>query len=80
MLGGTWRWTSFRGGLKCGAGGLFRDALYLVRPDGYIAFAAGGGSAAELASYLDARRLKPFAALGQPEHPVVPPQPQAVPL
>lgn len=62
------------------SGGLSRNALYLVRPDGYVAFAAADGSAAKLAGYLDARRLSPFAALGEPEHPAVPAQPQAVPL
>ena len=35
---------------------LQRDALYLVRPDGYLALAAAGdGAAAALTAYLDAR-------------------------
>ena len=39
--------------------GLRRDALYLVRPDGYIALADSAGSAKALAAYLDVRELKP---------------------
>jgi hypothetical protein len=39
--------------------GLQRDAVYLVRPDGYVALAESRSSAAALASYLDARKLKP---------------------
>ena len=38
--------------------GLERDALYLVRPDGYIAFASQVQSAEALDQYLDRRRLK----------------------
>jgi hypothetical protein len=34
------------------------NALYLVRPDGYVALVDPRGSAARLASYLDARHLK----------------------
>jgi hypothetical protein len=34
--------------------GLRRDALYLVRPDGYVALASSEQSVARLASYLDA--------------------------
>jgi 2-polyprenyl-6-methoxyphenol hydroxylase-like FAD-dependent oxidoreductase len=37
--------------------GLRRDALYLVRPDGYVAFADPRGGATTLLSYLDARGL-----------------------
>ena len=37
--------------------GLRRDAVYLVRPDGYVATAASGRSAEKVASYLDARKL-----------------------
>jgi hypothetical protein len=37
--------------------GLRRDALYLVRPDGYVAVANPEGSATALASYFDARKL-----------------------
>ena len=38
--------------------GLKRDAVYLVRPDGYVGLADTGGEAAVLAAYLDARGLK----------------------
>lgn len=33
--------------------GLQRDAVYLVRPDGYVALANPAGDAATVASYLD---------------------------
>jgi len=39
--------------------GLQRNAAYLVRPDGYVALADAEGSAATVASYLDARQLLP---------------------
>src|SRR5262249_49129696 len=38
--------------------GVRRNALYLVRPDGYVALATANQSAAELASYLDAYSLR----------------------
>ena len=38
---------------------LRRNAVYLVRPDGYVALADVTGSAAKLAAYLDARQLLP---------------------
>ena len=38
--------------------GLRRDALYLVRPDGYVALAAGDQPAASLGHYLDARGIR----------------------
>ena len=41
------------------AAGLRRDAVYLVRPDGYVARADPDGRATAIASYLDARRLAP---------------------
>ncbi len=41
--------------------GLARNALYLVRPDGYVALADGSASAATLESYLDTRSLRPLA-------------------
>jgi 2-polyprenyl-6-methoxyphenol hydroxylase-like FAD-dependent oxidoreductase len=44
---------------KVGRAGLRRNAVYLVRPDGYVALAAPDGDAAAIASYLDARRLVP---------------------
>jgi glycine/D-amino acid oxidase-like deaminating enzyme len=37
--------------------GLQRDALYLVRPDGYVAFAHPSGGAMAMTDYLDARKL-----------------------
>lgn len=37
--------------------GLARDAVYLIRPDGYVALAEETGSASAVASYLDARRI-----------------------
>ena len=38
--------------------GLRRNAVYLVRPDGYVALADPEGRAAAVASYLDARKIK----------------------
>jgi hypothetical protein len=37
--------------------GIIRDAMYLIRPDGYIALAGSPGSGGALAAYLDARQL-----------------------
>jgi hypothetical protein len=37
--------------------GLQRNAVYLIRPDGYVAFADAGGGVAAMISYLDARKL-----------------------
>ena len=37
--------------------GLQRNAVYLVRPDGYVALADPDGNAAVLTSYLDMRKL-----------------------
>jgi len=37
--------------------GLRRNAVYLVRPDGYVALADPRGGATALASFLDARGL-----------------------
>ena len=42
---------------EMGRAGLQRNAVYLVRPDGYVALADPEGSAAALTSYLDARKL-----------------------
>jgi hypothetical protein len=39
--------------------GLARDAVYLVRPDGYVALADPDASASRLEAYLDARRVRP---------------------
>lgn len=37
--------------------GLLRNAIYLVRPDGYVALAAANCAVTALTSYLDARKL-----------------------
>ena len=47
----AWRLAMRRAGLR-------RNALYLVRPDGYIALAAPVPSATSLTSYLDARGIR----------------------
>jgi 2-polyprenyl-6-methoxyphenol hydroxylase-like FAD-dependent oxidoreductase len=46
----AWSEDAGRAGLKC-------DALYLVRPDGYVALVDARGSAARLEAYLDTRAL-----------------------
>ena len=43
----------FEWGKEARAKGLSRDALYLVRPDGYVGYADGGADAAPLLTYLD---------------------------
>jgi hypothetical protein len=48
----TWRAPMRRIGLR-------RDAIYLVRPDGYIALADSAASAQGLIAFLDARKLRP---------------------
>jgi 2-polyprenyl-6-methoxyphenol hydroxylase-like FAD-dependent oxidoreductase len=48
----AWRTSMRRTGLR-------RDAVYLVRPDGYIALADSAGSAKALTAYLDVRKLRP---------------------
>jgi hypothetical protein len=45
--------------LEMGRAGLRRNAVYLVRPDGYVALADPEGGAARITSYLDARKLTP---------------------
>ena len=45
--------------------GLRRNAVYLVRPDGYVALADPDDSAARLEAYLDARGLRPGAGARQ---------------
>jgi len=42
---------------KMAAAGLRRDALYLIRPDGYVAWAAAATDLDQLRSYLDRNRL-----------------------
>jgi hypothetical protein len=39
--------------------GLLRDAVYLVRPDGYVALADPHAGATAVTSYLDARKIVP---------------------
>jgi 2-polyprenyl-6-methoxyphenol hydroxylase-like FAD-dependent oxidoreductase len=39
--------------------GLQRNAVYLVRPDGYVALADSEGGASAVTSYVDARKLAP---------------------
>lgn len=43
----------------CGAAGLARDAVYLVRPDGHVALAEPGGDPAALHAYCAARGIVP---------------------
>ena len=47
-----WRPESDRAGLR-------RNAVYLVRPDGYVALADPEAIASAITSYFDARRLRP---------------------
>jgi 2-polyprenyl-6-methoxyphenol hydroxylase-like FAD-dependent oxidoreductase len=49
----------FRWRPEMGRAGLKRSAVYLVRPDGYVALADPKGRPAALASYLDSRELAP---------------------
>jgi len=49
---------------EMGRAGLRRNALYLVRPDGYVALADAEGSGSAITSYLDARKLA-AASIGQ---------------
>ena len=44
---------------EMGRAGLQRNAVYLIRPDGYVALADPEGGATALTSYLDARKLRP---------------------
>jgi 2-polyprenyl-6-methoxyphenol hydroxylase-like FAD-dependent oxidoreductase len=50
----------FRWRPELGHAGLRRNAVYLVRPDGYVALADPERRAAAIASYFDTRRLKGF--------------------
>ena len=45
---------------EMGRSGLRRNAVYLVRPDGYVALADPEGSRTAVTSYLDARKLTPM--------------------
>ena len=40
--------------------GLRRNAVYLVRPDGYVALADPEGNASAITSYLDMRKIIPM--------------------
>jgi len=51
---------------EMGRAGLRRNAVYLVRPDGYVALADPAGSAAAVTSYLDARNLTPLGSTPPP--------------
>jgi hypothetical protein len=42
---------------EVGRTGLRRNAIYLVRPDGYVALADREGGPAAISSYLNARKL-----------------------
>src|SRR4029450_4815406 len=44
---------------EIGRAGLRRNAVYLVRPDGYVALADPEGSAVRMTTYFDARRRPP---------------------
>jgi 2-polyprenyl-6-methoxyphenol hydroxylase-like FAD-dependent oxidoreductase len=44
---------------EMGLAGLRRNAVYLLRPDGYLAVVDPGGSAAAITLYLDSRELTP---------------------
>jgi 2-polyprenyl-6-methoxyphenol hydroxylase-like FAD-dependent oxidoreductase len=41
--------------------GLRRNAVYLIRPDGYVGLADPAASAAAIASYLEARKIHPLS-------------------
>jgi 2-polyprenyl-6-methoxyphenol hydroxylase-like FAD-dependent oxidoreductase len=47
---------------EIGRAGLRRNAVYLVRPDGYVGLVDPEGSGAAITSYLDARKLTPIKA------------------
>ena len=47
----------FPWGPEAGRAGLRRNAVYLLRPDGYVALADGEARAAAVAPYLDSRKL-----------------------
>jgi hypothetical protein len=48
--------------------GLRRNAVYLIRPDGYVGLADPAGSATAIASYLDARKLAPMKKENGPDY------------
>ena len=60
------RCTSFHGVRRWSRAGLRRNAVYLVRPDGYVALANAEGIATAVTSYLDAHQITtaPDARIG----------------
>ncbi len=50
---------------EMGRAGLRRNAVYLVRPDGYVGLADLEGGAAAITSYLDRRKLIPTISAKQ---------------
>jgi len=50
---------------EMGRAGLRRNAVYVVRPDGYVALADEGGGGAAITAYLDARKFV-TASTGRP--------------
>ena len=38
--------------------GLLRNAVYLIRPDGYVGLADAGGSASVISGYLSEKKLR----------------------
>jgi 2-polyprenyl-6-methoxyphenol hydroxylase-like FAD-dependent oxidoreductase len=48
--------------------GLLRNAVYLIRPDGYVGLAGPAGSATAIASYLDARKLASMKKENGPDY------------
>jgi hypothetical protein len=57
-----WRSTMRRSGLR-------QDAVYLIRPDGYIGLADTDASPAKLENYLDSRGVQPLQADVPRNHP-----------
>jgi hypothetical protein len=53
----TWQRSMARSGLQ-------RDAVYLVRPDGYVALVDRKGNAQALTSYIDAHHITPIRQEG----------------
>ncbi len=47
-----------------GAAGLRRDAIYLVRPDGYVGFAGTGDEVDKLVGYVDDWKIRSMAPGG----------------
>jgi len=45
---------------EMGRTGLWRNAVYLVRPDGYVALVVPDGRATAVTAYLDARKVTPI--------------------